>query len=212
MTWKEERIRELSAQLNDAKNLSPEEIASEIQKIGFECTRCGECCTGEDNSVVVFPFEIRRMTSRTGELWLEAVEPPSAGEWDRQGNFHTLEWRIKKRCGSCRYYDLGCRIYEDRPALCSTYPFYIEDGSLKASQCRGLGLEIGKDAARALAVRLIERYRTEIEEAIPLVEKYDDFDRGRPGAYGGCIVHDSEGEHRISWTKDLLKRCMDGRD
>jgi len=214
MSWKEERIRELSNQLKAAGIIPPERIASEIQKIGFQCTRCGECCTGEENSVVVFPAAIRRIATQTGEPWPETVEPPSTGEWDLQGNFHTLEWRIKKRCGSCRYYeiDAGCRVYEVRPLICSTYPFYLEDGALLASECRGLGREIGTDDARELALRLIERYKTEIEEAIDLVKNYADFDRGEPSVEGLCIVHDSEGEHRISWTKELLRRCREGRE
>ncbi|HWQ19365.1 MAG TPA: YkgJ family cysteine cluster protein [Methanotrichaceae archaeon] len=214
MSWKEERIRELSSQLEAARSIPLEKIASEIRKIGFQCTRCGECCKGDENSVVVFPFEMRRIATRTGEPWQETVEPPCTGEWDSQGNFHTLEWRIKKRCGSCRYYktDKGCQVYEDRPLLCSTYPFYIEDGALSASECRGLGLEIGMDEARELASRLIGRHKTEIEEAMALVENYSDFDRGGPRCDGQCIVHDSEGEHRIAWTPELLRRCRDGHE
>ena len=34
------------------------------------------------------------------------------------------------------------------------------------------------------------------EEAITLLERYRDFERGQPGTEG-IIVHDSEGEHRI---------------
>lgn len=214
MSWKEERIEELSGQLRAARGITLEKIASDIQKIGFQCTRCGECCTGEDNSVVVFPFEIRRIAALTGEPWQETVEPPSTGEWDRPGNFHTLEWRIKKRCGSCRYYetDSGCRVYNERPHICSTYPFYIEDGVLSASECRGLGREIGAYEARDLALCLIERYKTEIEEAVALVKNYADFERGEPDVEGQCIVHDSEGEHRIDWTPELLRRCIDGQE
>jgi uncharacterized protein len=210
MTWKEERKRELGTQLENACRLSLEEMASQIQEVGFQCLRCGECCTGQDNSVVVFPFEIRNISARTEEPWQEVAQPPCTGEWDCQGNFHTLEWRINKREGSCRYYQeqAGCRIYEDRPMLCSTYPFYIDEGRLKASECRGLGKNISREEALELASRLIRRYRTEIEEAMALVEKYADFDRGGPSLDGLCIVHDSEGEHRTAWSQELLRRCL----
>jgi len=42
-----------------------------------------------------------------------------------------------------------------------------------------------------------KRWIIEICEAIALLENYEDFERGRPGKKGLCVVHDSEGEHRI---------------
>ena len=54
--------------------------------------------------------------------------------------------------------------------------------------------------AEKLAEELISRQITEIQEAISLLEKYQDFERADPekGESKGCIiVHDSEGEHRI---------------
>jgi uncharacterized protein len=178
-------------------------VAAQIREIGFQCLRCGECCTGEENSVVVFPFEIRRIMGVTGESWQETVEPPSVGEWDRGGNFHTLEWRIKKCEKSCKFHSLeGCRcgIYDARPLLCSTYPFYLEDGNLLSSECRGLGRAIDSREAEKIADLLKERNIVEIREAIHLLENYKDFQRGCPGN-GACIVHDSEGEHKIGWDR-----------
>jgi len=208
---KEKRLKELEGQLESARMLSPDEIAFQIQELGFECLRCGECCTGTDNSVVLFPLEIRQILEQTGESWLESVEPPITGEWDDQGNFHTLEWRIKKLSGSCRYYharECLCRIYGERPILCSTYPFYIEEGLLRCSECRGLGRKIDNTRAMEMANQLIDRYITEIEEAISLVRMFKDFPRGGPSKKGSCVVHDSEGEHHLTWTKGLLRRCL----
>ena len=93
---RDELQEELHKNLEATKRISIEDLASQIRAIGFECLRCGDCCVGEDNSVVVFPFEIRRILAATGVGWLDAVEPPKIGEWDSSGNFHTLEWRIKK--------------------------------------------------------------------------------------------------------------------
>ena len=47
---------------------------------------------GQDNSVLVFPFEVREILepSQAQGNWLDEVEPPSEGEWDDCGNFHTL--------------------------------------------------------------------------------------------------------------------------
>jgi len=121
---RKKQLAELRRSLEAAKKLSTKELAAQIEKIGFQCQECKECCRGIDNSVIVFPFEIRRILEATGQKWLEAVEPPQEGEWDSKGCFHTLEWRLKKKEGSCQFCrDDGCGIYQARPLLCSTYPF-----------------------------------------------------------------------------------------
>jgi Fe-S-cluster containining protein len=188
--------------LEEARKISIHDTADEVRRIGFECIRCGECCRGEDNSVLAFPHEIKRIISATGEKWLHVAEPPSTGEWDCDGNFHTLEWRLRRKDDNCKYYsDNGCLIYSARPALCMTYPFYLEDGLLKFSECSGLGKQISTEASIALAQKIVERYITEIEEAILLISRYEDFERGVASPDGLCIVHDSEGEHRLKWDQ-----------
>lgn len=198
MNEKGERISELGEALLAAKRISPAELAAQIREIGFHCQKCGECCQGEDNSVVVFPQEIRRIQIATGLQWLEAVGLPEEGEWDKDGCFHTLEWRLKKEGESCRFYQNGsCSIYRIRPMLCRTYPFYLDNGTLQCSECRGLGGQIESYEADRWAEQLILRYLIELQEAIALLERYHDFERGEAGKDGKCIVHDSEGEHRI---------------
>jgi len=83
--------------------------------------------------VVVFPFEIQAHSRGYGpRLGTDVVEPPKEGEWDSEGVFHTLEWRLKKEDGSCKFYaKWRCKIYGTRPLLCSTYPFYLDSGVIK---------------------------------------------------------------------------------
>jgi len=195
---KENRIKELRQWLERTKAASSSDLAAKIEIMGFKCLCCGRCCTGEDNSVVVFPFEIRRIMQFTGETWLQTVEPPAEGEWDLHGNFHTLEWRIKKEGASCKFYSgNGCRIYEVRPMICRTYPFYLDNDVLRCSECSGLGIEKGPHDAEIMATCLLKRCVIEIEESISLLEKYQDFERGMQKKGQALIVHDSEGEHRI---------------
>jgi len=151
----EELLSKLREDLLAARGLSTERLAAQIQEIGFQCQRCGECCTGEDNSVVVFPFEIRRILQYMGMDWNDVVEPPQEGEWDSEGVFHTLEWRLKKEDGSCKFYaKWRCKIYGTRPLLCSTYPFYLDSGALRCSECRGLGRKIQPRKAQKIAALL----------------------------------------------------------
>jgi Fe-S-cluster containining protein len=194
----EKKIQDLQAALRAAEEISPEALAAQISDMGFKCLDCGECCRGQDNSVVVFPFEIRAIQVATGLQWLHVVSPPEEGEWDKGGCFHTLEWRLRKENDSCQFYQRGCcSIYPVRPMLCSTYPFYLDCGELMYSECRGLGGKIETIEADKLADLLILRYLSEIREAIALLERYRDFERGEARTGVGCIVHDSEGEHMI---------------
>ena len=195
---RERRLQDLRRELQETRDLSAERLVEQIRALGFQCLRCGDCCSGEENSVVVFPFEIRTILERTGLHWLEAVEPSREGEWDDQGRFHTLEWRLRKEDGSCKFYRYGeCRIYEERPLLCKTYPFFLEKGVLGFSECSGLGCQTDYDQAESLAVLLIERRIAELEEAIALTEKFQDFSRGAAGRKTICIVHDSQGMHLV---------------
>lgn len=198
------QLEELYKSLEAAKSLSIEDLASRIKAIGFECLLCGDCCVGEDCSVVVFPFEIRKILDTTGADWLDVVEPPEIGEWDTDGNFHTLEWRMKKCGESCKFHsETGCKIYQTRPMLCRTYPFYLDEGTLRCSECRGLGRMTGSEEAERIAAVVINRSITEICEAIALLERYEDFERGSPTKSGACIVHDSDGEHPLyGMTRD----------
>jgi len=192
------RIAELREDLRRAKSQSRANLAGEIRDMGFSCQGCGECCRGEDNSVLVFPFEIRSIQEATGLSWAEVATPPEEGEWDREGYFHTLEWRLAKVGEACRFYLGGvCAIYPVRPMICCTYPFYLDRGKLMASECRALGREIDDQEAQRLAELLIARQVIEIEESIALLERYRDFPRGPPGKRG-IIVHDSEGVHIIA--------------
>ncbi len=158
MHQKDLQIADLHAALEMVLSLSADALSIQILDIGFKCLGCGECCSGEDNSVVVFPVEVRNIQAATGLEWLEVVRPPNAGEWDKDGGFHTLEWRLKKEGVSCRFYEDGrCGIYPSRPGLCSTYPFYLDEGVLQYSLCRGIGGCIDQAEAKELAERVIRR-------------------------------------------------------
>ena len=201
---REKQILDLQEALRAAEEISSETLAAQVSNIGFKCLDCGECCRGEENSVVVFPFEVRAIQEATGLDWLDIVTPPNMGEWDKEGCFHTLEWRLKKLNGSCRFHQKGlCIIYRNRPILCSTYPFYLDCGKLISSECRGLGGKTEPGEAKEIAERLIRRIVTETKEAIRLLERYEDFERGEARKGGACIVHDSEGKHVILLTERI---------
>ncbi len=86
----------------------------------FECTQCGNCCTGDPGVVWVTDEEIaniaRHMGKTMGEVRL----------------FHTRLYgqRVSLKefaNGDCTFFDSqtrGCTIYPVRPAQCRTWPFW----------------------------------------------------------------------------------------
>ncbi len=194
-------LNQLRNALKKAMEIDVKIIAAGIKAIGFHCKKCAECCMAQygDNTVIVFPGEIKRICEVKKLLPHDFVDPMPSEDRDKEGNIHTFEWMLKKNPDCIFLRDKRCEIYELRPHLCRTYPFYLLDGKLEASVCRGLGGHINSVRCLELAGLLKERYILEIRESIALFEKFRGF---QPGICGSVCVHDSEGEH---WIKPDLR-------
>ena len=241
----------LETELASARDLSVSELADAIESIGFECTRCGACCTGhesadsetrEPHTATVFPDEVRALqaaasgasddTSNDDDSdddgsdgdaaesydWRDVARPMPYGITEGEDGPHgeTFEWAIQTdACGDCVFYEesgdggdeagLGaCRVHEDRPLICRTYPFSValggtsqpmgeavdEAGMVRAHECEGLGRDISRADAEELAAALKERAVRELEEAIGVRDNYSPVDTE------GVVVYDSEGPKR----------------
>lgn len=208
----------LEAALDWAQTFDIEQIADRVQKIGFECTRCGKCCQGtetESHTAIVFPEEVRAIRDRTEKSWPEIARPMPFGITDGVGE--TFEWALQTDdCGDCTFLKsedthTRCTIYGERPLLCRTYPFSLGlpgtgesvagavavSGRVRASECPGLGAEINRERALAIADTLKERAVRELQETIALRDHY----LPRPEV-DGIVIHDSEG------AKDQLGRPL----
>src|SRR5574341_1652147 len=132
-----ETINDLKKELALAIGIDERRIADRIRSTGFKCLRCAQCCKAEygDNTVNVFPFEIKRICEKTGLEAEQIVIPAPSEDKDREGNIHTFEWVLRKR-GDCIFLENDlCKIYECRPHICRTYPFYLMEGRLMVSEC-----------------------------------------------------------------------------
>ena len=90
--------------------------------LAFECTRCGNCCTGAPGYVWVTIDEAKSL-SESLTLSLEEF----ANRYLRLvGDRLSL---IEQPTGECIFWDsiAGCRVYESRPAQCRTWPFWPEN-------------------------------------------------------------------------------------
>ncbi|MCU4975115.1 YkgJ family cysteine cluster protein [Halobacteria archaeon AArc-m2/3/4] len=132
---------DIEDELERARDLEVDVLADAIESIGFECTRCGACCTrdGDDeHTATVFPDEVRDLEGATGDEWRDVARPMPYGLHETADGTlagETFEWALQTdSCGDCVYYeedDAGtgaCVAHEDRPLICRTYPFSVALG------------------------------------------------------------------------------------
>ncbi len=218
---------DLERELERARTLDTEALADAIESIGFACTRCGECCTAhgagddhEEHTATVFPDEVRELQNATDGGWRDVARPIPYGLTDGPDGpeGETFEWALQTDgCGDCAFYAEdengtgACTVHADRPLICQTYPFSLALGGtnqpmgepveqeelVRAHDCEGLGREISREDAKALAVTLKRRAIREIEETIAVSESYEPTAPGR----GEIVVHDSEGAKHPDGTR-----------
>jgi len=108
----------------------------------FECTRCGNCCTGEPGTVRVSDQEIAGLADL-----LELAEHEFRAMYLRTLPSGTVSLRERSN-HDCVFWDRdeGCRVYSRRPRQCRTWPFWqanVESPAHwenAASTCPGIGV------------------------------------------------------------------------
>ncbi|MCD4703358.1 MAG: YkgJ family cysteine cluster protein [Methanosarcinaceae archaeon] len=224
--------QQLELMLKQARDISVEDLASEIQRIGFACTMCGGCCrrSGGDNCVFLTTVDVEYLE---GNSQMDQVAIPMLADGinyssrsylgcgsddalspdvDQEGNIHTFGWMLPRNSnGDCRFLQGSlntgkCGIYEIRPMLCRTYPFYMDEGQLLISECEGLGCAISWSDSLKMASNVLHRYVEELEDTLLTYKMFDDVEL-YPGAPASVeqengmvnvIVHDARGAHRVS--------------
>jgi Fe-S-cluster containining protein len=86
----------------------------------FQCTQCGDCCSGAEGYVWVNQAEIDAMASRVG---MTTADFESAYV-KRVGVRRSLKERPGGDCVLLDETTRKCRAYEDRPRQCRTWPFW----------------------------------------------------------------------------------------
>ncbi|MCL7415228.1 MAG: YkgJ family cysteine cluster protein [ANME-2 cluster archaeon] len=199
--------------LSRAEDVHVSMLARQLMDVDFECTGCGECCRSHlgDNSVIVFPDEIQLIMETQKLGWNEICRPSTPQFMDSSGTFHSFEWElIKHSSGTCKFLqeNCTCSIYDYRPWICRTYPFYLVfeyaqiTPLLSISECEGVGAgSFSKESAIEMATLLKERIISEVKEEIQLLEHlngYEDWvlvrnDSIEKGVKTDVAVHDSRG-------------------
>lgn len=94
--------------------------------LAFECTQCGQCCSGPGTGYVwVQPEEIRAMAAS-----LEMEEDIDGFERRFVRRVGARQSLVEYPDGDCIFLhpeDRTCLIYEARPSQCRTWPFWNEN-------------------------------------------------------------------------------------
>jgi Fe-S-cluster containining protein len=95
----------------------------------FECTQCGDCCTGAPGFVWVNQEEIDALAARLG-MEVDAFERKYVR---KIGIRRSL---VEFRNGDCVFFDTekrNCSVYEQRPRQCRTWPWWDSNLSTEAA-------------------------------------------------------------------------------
>ncbi|WP_126663242.1 YkgJ family cysteine cluster protein [Haloterrigena salifodinae] len=220
-------MQSLEAELEEARALDTDDLADAIESIGFECTRCGACCTGEDeddHTATVFPDEVRELEESDeydGDYdWRDVARPMPYGlsateDGDLEGE--TFEWALQTDdCGDCTFYEEdesgtgACVAHDDRPLICRTYPFSVALAGTSQPMGEAVDEEgvvrahecegLGRDISRADAEDLARALKERaVRELEEAIAVRDEYAPADPDP-GEVVVHDSEGAKRIDGT------------
>lgn len=112
------------------------------QGLRFECTGCGQCCTGSPGYVWVSEEEIEQIADHLGLTFHEFAQ-----RFLRyvKGRFSLLEKPVTYDCIFLK--ENKCQIYSVRPTQCRTFPWWPqllktrEEWEKAASFCEGIKCE-----------------------------------------------------------------------
>jgi len=156
--------------------------------------RCGRCCTSF--GVCVTPFDIKRISQATGmdpiSFVMAIPEPPDRERTepaviiDGERSLIVLRWSTENICGF--YSGTGCKIYDDRPLLCRTYPFNLDNGQKLADmKSRACPKKWTPASARGYLADL-KKYKKEIEAYQKIADEWNAKDGGSLSSFLSFVL------------------------
>lgn len=111
-------------------------------KLRFECTGCGKCCTGPKGSIFIDHEDLEGMANL---LELAPKDFKRLYVKNRNNSLSLVERKREEGDYACIFLkDNRCSVYQSRPKQCRTYPFWPENlntpesWALAAKECEGI--------------------------------------------------------------------------
>ncbi len=122
----------------------------------FQCTQCGDCCTGAPGYVWVNKEEIQALAEATGAESVEAFERSNVRQI---GIRRSLKEYSNGDCYLLDPETRKCQAYDARPRQCRTWPFW--DSNLKSPQAWKQTCEVcpGSGKGQLYSLDTIEKQR-----------------------------------------------------
>ena len=205
LSLRTEKEIEKMAQLFSGKR---KQMSKAIEDACFSCLRCGKCCerAEDDNSVYILPEEIEKIESEgflreefilpllpdfyeTNEMFQNsafiALLQSLSDQTDEDGRIHTFGWMLQRnKDGSCIFLDREskkCMVYDVRPALCHTYPFFMDESGVLKCECEGINSvertesNLTKELTEALQSRMLSDQVNYIQTSAGIKDVYEKF-------------------------------------
>lgn len=138
----------------------------EAAGLSFQCTLCGNCCTGPEGYVLVSDAEVAALAARMGVSEPEFLERYT----HMTSKGRSLTERLTEHGNDCVFLDRAkvagravCGVYEDRPAQCRTWPFWKSNLVSRSNWERAKRTCPGMDAGTRYTVQQIRVMRDVIE-------------------------------------------------
>ena len=121
----------------------------------FECTQCGDCCTGAPGFVWVNQEEIDALAAQVG-LEVDAFEKKYVRKVSGRRSL------VEFPNGDCVFFDTekrNCSVYEARPRQCRTWPWW--NSNLESEQAWKETCEVcpGSGRGKLYSIEQIETQR-----------------------------------------------------
>jgi Fe-S-cluster containining protein len=128
------RIIALMQERNRIFGFPLEHLAAEIKTIGFQCARCGTCCTRAVNGHI---FLLDHEIAEVKKIDPCALEPAPDPEFcDQKGMLYVSGYTLRVKNdhpGTCWFFDNGkCRIHDRRFSFCRIYPHMLRNSTDEA--------------------------------------------------------------------------------
>ena len=124
----------------------------------FQCSQCGNCCTGAPGFVWVNKQEMQDIANAIGLTDLDEFK-------EKYTQKVGIRYSLKELPGSydCIFFDSksrGCQVYDARPRQCRTWPFW--DSNLKSEESWQATCQIcpGSGKGPIVPLEVIEEQRT----------------------------------------------------